>query len=365
MTMAIQLATQSANDRFASIFNQTATLDKSLKFTACMAKLASSFAYYLPISAVALSTIELLGKNCSSIRTGIKVFDVCKDVANPSSKDKVENRLKWLQSFCFFSADSVGPVLYFEEQGHYSLDDDLKKDLGFCAASVGAFGLCANLTLTSYQISKMSSDLQTLIADTSETSINGMKHNIAQVRANVTGLVDHIANLRALHPCDLSIHAIRALPEGTDVQQLKLVENDLNRCLDDLAGLEAEVLYVETNKEVAKGAVLDKLHKSYLTIVEKVIDITVIVLSLSAAFVAPVFVAPFTLGATLAFLSVISSGIALKKIWNDSALTDSSKAQQQEFLAQTKRMAKNYNDCINNVEGYYQWAASFSNLQSS
>lgn len=339
--MNITLTSPSFNNRLADSYGQTRTVDKTLKFGSSLSSLVSNILSYNTTenSAISGKAISSLGKTFSSIRSGMKVFDIMQDFSTPSG-DVHETRMKFIQMVCFASADALNPVFFLENQGFYSIDAQTKDVMGNTATSFGLVGVATSLVNTAYQLSKASAQfdhVQSAINNRhiSEELLQGLKDQhrtleteLQRLKQLIQEYPDQLCNedvrehsdaLPFLEHSDDENAADPSIgnPQPTKQQLFEMVRNLEPRIADLLNDIRiSQTLLV--GREVAA----EKVFKNELTIIEKVMDLAAIVFSFASSYVAPAVFVP-----VMAVLGLISSTIALAKIWRESGFTNEVNAQ--------------------------------------
>jgi hypothetical protein len=228
--MNLVVSAPSFSNRLASIYSQTKAIDKTLKWGSSFANLTANLLSYgtTSLSRVATQAITTLGKTFSSVRNGIKIFDIFQDLSVPKSDDIHDLRMKWVQTCCFAGADAFNPIFFFENQGVYTLTSKVKTFMGNLAAGLGFVGVATSFVSTLYQRKK---DIENL---------------------------DKIQN------------AIGTTPITNDIQ----------------INPNAQIL------NAGKEALEEKLFKNDLTLIEKVADIAAIILGLLAGSISSSLIIP-------------------------------------------------------------------------
>jgi hypothetical protein len=354
--MTATLTAPSFNNRLADSYAQTRTLDKTLKFSSSFASLVSNLLSYTTSENAAISgkAISSLGKTFSSVRSGVKVFDVLQDFSTPTG-DIHEKRMKWIQMVCFASADATNPVFFFENQGFYSIDSQTKEQMGNIAAGFGLTGVATSLVNASYQLSKAFGQYEHVQAllnqhDVSQETVEGLTQQHQQLETELANLKRTLQSLS--QSLELDGDAKGSLEhDELHVSQDGTAELDLSETVEEEGHGPAATLLQEPtptrdqisgqiedltariqdlNGQIQLGKTLligeqiasEKVLKQELTIIEKIMDIAAIVLSLASTLVVPSVFVPVMAG-----LGLISSAIALAKIWRESGISREDEAQ--------------------------------------
>ena len=313
------------NNRLADVYAQTKGIDKTLKFGSSLASLTSHVLSYNTgdVSQLSGKTIGSHGKSLSSIRSGVKVFDVLTDFSTPTG-DVHEKKMKWIQLVCFASADILNPVFFFESQGFYSISEKTKELMGKVASSFGLAGIATSLLNTSYQLSKASDQLQKV-----EQAILNDENKVSQldeIKNLHSQLISQLEQLKQPQATDEQVtgnEGEELLTQETASADLEEQIEALNRKIIDAEGeiRRAETLLV--GKEVA----LEKVLKNELTIVEKIMDIAAVVFSFAAGIVSSSVFVP-----VMATLGLMSASIALVKIWRETGFSNAVNDQLRQAL---------------------------------
>jgi hypothetical protein len=325
IAMTVTLAHPTFNNRLADVYAQTRGIDKTLKFGSSLAGLTSNILSYSTgeISQLSGKTIGSLGKSLSSIRSGVKVFDVLQDFSTPTG-DVHEKKMKWIQLVCFASADILNPIFFFESQGFYSICEKTKELMGKVATSFGLTGVVTSLVNTGYQLSKASEQL--LKVEQAILNEDNRVSQLATIKETHSQLLAQLEELRQKLPTS-------EVSEGSAEDQLQVNEEEVRAIESQIADLSGQIENAQADIRraetllVGKEVALEKVLKNELTIVEKIMDIAAIVFSFAAGVVSASVFVP-----VMATLGLISASIALAKIWRETGFSNAVNDQLRQAL---------------------------------
>jgi hypothetical protein len=370
------------NDRLAIVFGQTKAIDKSLKFASNLTSFSSDIFREIGSSSVACKGLDALAESFYSIRNGVKIFDTFQDLSQPSG-DIHEVRMKWIQLLCFTVADVVNPILYFESNGFYTIGNELKKSMIAYSAKISLFGLATNLIHSFYQFFtslKIKNSVEIFFQE------EDVEQEIERLNEQKTAIFNKIERLRKCYKdldesiakikfgADLAKQVDDIVDENNDILNLnqqpsfsstqtkiklsntsedihthfKTTEKNLSiskaKALKKIQELEQKIDAFEEKLSTLEGykvgqACLNKhFYQTQLSLVENILEIASIIISLAGVSTIAV---PATL--IIALLGVLSSAMAMIKIWHQSAQIENEEQKYQELLNCVSQVTQNLN----------------------
>ncbi|MDR3624037.1 MAG: hypothetical protein P4L16_02720 [Chlamydiales bacterium] len=266
--------------RVAGAWEQRRTLDKGLKFTINFSKLAEfvsqqwrkEWLFSEEVRGQA-GTFNACAQTCTGFRKALKLGDMVDNFRSPKGKG-VEKALDITQKPFFIISDATDIVTYIAQASDYSFptvsvdlpgygktDVDVNEALGYVGGVTAACGLTTGVVASSYKLHQ----LKGMLADAEQRLV------LANEAINQHAQSSFDANWTASSPAERAA--------------FKVATRDI---------------------ALAKEARTNHI----MAVVEKVLDVAAIVFGFLGCFVAPVIFVP-----VMASLALISSGIALARIW--------------------------------------------------
>jgi hypothetical protein len=282
--MAITLPNQPyVNNRIADVFAKAKTHDKLLKLISTIAKLTADF---MPNRINAQATSDL-AKKCSSARSVIKFFDFTQDFQTPGdSYSKIMNTT-------FAGSDLIGASLFVKDLGFYSLSDEVKNKLENTSTGLAFLGMITGFVKGILDFKKELSDNLKLSTNKDQSkvldSVNELKLELSKLKNTVgSGQASHELN-----------------------DQISKVETQIK-----------DFEYLMMGQKISA----DRLFKAGISIVEKLFDIAALLLTVLPNFIDKLDPYKERCELLAKGLSVVTSGIAISKIWKDTAVSKEASA---------------------------------------
>lgn len=371
------------NDRLAIVFGQTKAIDKSLKFASNLSSFSSDIFRQISSSPVAGKGLDALVQSFNTMRNGVKIFDAFRDLSL-TSNDIHEYRMQAIQLICFTIADVVNPILYFEAEGFYTISNELKTSMGTYCAKIGLFGLATNLIHSIYQLytslkTKSSVDnffqeeaigqqIEQLNVEkcTFFNKMQDLKKNCKELEKSIKQIDFGIIVAEKIHNIisrnDISIISTNSInlsspsqkPHTTKATKSITTEHDsekkslslaLNKALVEIKKIELSIKACEEsllaleNYTVGQRYVNERFNQSLLSLLENILEISGLIISLAG--ISTIAIPATTI---ISLLGVMSSVIALKKMWSGSLLTENEEQKYQILINHVKRVNQSMAD---------------------
>jgi hypothetical protein len=281
--------------------------------------------------------------------------------------------MKWVELISFTVADVLNPVLYFEAQGFYNINKQVKEQLVKYGSQLGLIGLATNVVRTVYEFYKSFSQMKKIdmafhsrdideqrrsLVDTKRVAnqhMQAMQQHLASFDQTVEQLkrgqlgVKAINRYRSVHNRIMGSLGSDTIPNGfsgrEDLKDEELTEakDILPRYQKDTATIIDELrLKIDTcnqkieelnNLEVGREVSAQYFNQRLFSLIESVLELSSAILMLSSVCIASIPAATIA-----ASLGVLSSSVALIRIWQKSGLSSEDEAQYQEVINWTAQV---------------------------